>query len=342
MVLLTEGSRRRAARALPWTSLALGIAACAMLEGGAPEDDGRPRFPHAVHAEEGLDCTDCHTGAEDSDEPGYPARAACQLCHADLDEEKPEERRADAFFADGKLVAARYSALPGETVFSHAAHAAAVDDCEACHTGIAASDRVRREVAVTMDECMACHEQRSAPNDCATCHTEVGPEWAPDSHRHEWKLLHGQAVRRGIADAVADRCTLCHTESSCDACHRDEPPQSHTSFFRLKGHGAAAAMDRQNCAACHRSDSCERCHSEVLPQSHKGSWGTGVQTHCLSCHLPLQGEGCMVCHRSTPGHATAAPQPPDHTPGMNCRQCHGVTQPLPHVDNGDNCNLCHH
>lgn len=340
MVLLSRTARRIAARAVPWVTIALGITACVMLEPSDPTE-GRPRFPHAIHAEEGIDCTDCHPGAEDGDEPGMPARATCQLCHADLDEEKPEEQRADVFFPEGKLVASHWSELGTEVRFSHAGHAAAVQDCEACHTGITQGDRVRPEVAVTMDECMDCHATRSVSNDCATCHAEIGPEWTPESHRHEWKLLHGQVVRRGTSDAIADRCVLCHTESSCNACHRDEPPASHTNFFRLRGHGTAAAIDRQNCAACHRSDSCERCHSETLPQSHKGSWGSGPQTHCLSCHLPLQGEGCLVCHRSTPGHALAAPQPPDHTPGMNCRQCHGVTQPLPHVDNGDNCNICH-
>ena len=49
----------------------------------------------------------------------------------------------------------------------------------------------------------------------------------------------------------------------------------------------------------------------------------------------------MVCHKDTRSHALAAPKPAWHTPAMNCRQCHGVSQPLPHVDKGDNCNLCH-
>jgi hypothetical protein len=33
--------------------------------------------------------------------------------------------------------------------------------------------------------------------------------------------------------------------------------------------------------------------------------------------------------------------PPGHTPGMNCRQCHGLTAPLPHADNGSECARCH-
>jgi hypothetical protein len=37
----------------------------------------------------------------------------------------------------------------------------------------------------------------------------------------------------------------------------------------------------------------------------------------------------------------ATPLPPDHNAGMNCRMCHGNGQPLPHVDNGQQCTSCH-
>ena len=80
---------------------------------------------HAIHAEEGIDCTDCHPGAEDGDEPGMPARATCQLCHSDLDEEKPEEKRADGFSPESQLFASHSSARGTEVRFSHATHAAA-------------------------------------------------------------------------------------------------------------------------------------------------------------------------------------------------------------------------
>jgi hypothetical protein len=55
----------------------------------------------------------------------------------------------------------------------------------------------------------------------------------------------------------------------------------------------------------------------------------------------LSSTSCGVCHKGTPSHALATPLPPDHVPGMNCRMCHGNGQPLPHVDNGDSCTLCH-
>jgi hypothetical protein len=70
-------------------------------------------------------------------------------------------------------------------------------------------------------------------------------------------------------------------------------------------------------------------------------FGSPQNTHCLSCHLPLQGEGCFTCHKGTPSHQTAAPMPANHLPSMNCRQCHGLTAPLPHPDNGSLCTACH-
>jgi hypothetical protein len=101
-------------------------------------------------------------------------------------------------------------------------------------------------------------------------------------------------------------------------------------------------MDRESCAVCHQRDFCDRCHASTEPMNHVGAFGGTLSTHCLGCHFPLSAEeGCGVCHKATPSHLLAAPKPPDHVPGMNCLQCHGIQQPLPHVDKGDDCNTCH-
>lgn len=319
--------------------MAASVTGCMLLDGGDSKPQGLA-FSHRLHAEQGIDCTDCHAGAEDSDEPGLPSKQACLLCHAEIDAAKPPERKIESLFADGKYKAVQAAHLPGEVTFSHASHVARATACAECHTGIEQSERVGAEQHISMDSCMACHAARSAPNGCEVCHSEIRSDRPPASHFHNWKRFHGQTVR---ADSVAieDRCSLCHTESSCVLCHRDEPPQNHNNLWRLRTHGIAAAMDRDNCAVCHEPDSCDSCHREVLPQNHSGMWGDPKDTHCLTCHFPLKQNGCIVCHKSTPSHALAVPKPPDHTPGMNCRQCHGVTQPLPHVDKGDDCNMCH-
>ena len=119
-------------------------------------------------------------------------------------------------------------------------------------------------------------------------------------------------------------------------------PRNHTNYWRQRGHGLTAQLDRMSCATCHRTDACERCHQEVLPRSHRGMWGGGQNTHCLSCHFPVETQGnCVTCHKATPGHLGAAPLPPNHNPAMNCRLCHGNGVRLPHFDPGTACTACH-
>jgi hypothetical protein len=226
--------------------------------------------------------------------------------------------------------------------FVHADHVElAGEDCTICHGDIGATQRVGAELAFTMARCTQCHERLSAGVECSTCHSEIDRDWAPPSHSLAWERMHGQTFRaRGTA--VAEDCSLCHTEQTCVQCHQSEPPESHDEFFRLRGHAVRASLDRESCAVCHREDSCIRCHESVEPFSHTGSFGSPRNTHCLGCHFPLSGESCVTCHKATPSHQSATPQPADHVPGANCRLCHGGIAPLPHVDNGSACQACHH
>jgi cytochrome c3-like protein len=349
MALLSTTSPRRSA----WTSRALAAlmalcgAGCVLLERFGSGDQARLAFSHKIHVQgEGLECVSCHESADVSDDPGLPTLDSCTACHDTFDAEKPADRRIDKLFADGKFLATHASRLSSEQTFSHKRHVAANQECNACHTGIESDRRIDSGIGVNMARCMDCHAERKVANECETCHTVIRSDWAPQSHHHDWKQMHGQIVRSGSL-ASADSCALCHQESLCITCHREEPPQSHNNFFRHRGHGIAAMMDRQNCATCHEPDSCDRCHSEVLPMNHRGLWGAPKDTHCLTCHFPLGSEGCVVCHKDTHSHLLATPLPvnsppiPPHNPAMNCRQCHGISAPLPHVDKGDECILCH-
>jgi len=326
---------------IPLAFMALSAAGCMLFSG----EKAPPRFAftHRVHVAEGLECSDCHPGATESDEPGMPNPAQCMLCHKEIDEKKPPEKQIAQLFDGNTFKAMHATKLPGEVILSHKRHAGAETNCATCHKDIETNERIESDMHITMSRCMECHAEHKdkVVDDCATCHRETRRDVKPESHEHNWKQLHGQVVRADTGK-LGDKCSLCHSESRCVTCHMDEPPANHNNFWRLHGHAVAATMDRQNCAACHRPDSCERCHQTVLPQSHMGLWGSPKDTHCLSCHFPLSNNSCTVCHKGAPSHDMAAPMPPWHNAGMNCRQCHGVTQPLPHVDNGSNCTMCHH
>jgi hypothetical protein len=337
-----------------WTSLGvrarraalaglLCLAGCAIF--GSMQAGEKPfAFSHRLHTEDqGLGCTDCHTKWDRADEPGMPTANQCALCHAEVDAPKPPEKRIDQLFDGTTFKASHFSAQSDEIVFSHQKHAARDSDCTACHAALATNDAVEAGLKLGMESCQKCHAERKAPSDCSTCHQLYRQDVPPPNHTAQWEREHGRVMRAHNEGVRVERCDTCHSEASCIACHKSQAPDNHTNYWRRRGHGLAASMDRRNCAACHEPESCDACHSQTKPINHNGTWGNPQDRHCLSCHEPLSLEAnCQVCHKSTPSHALATPMPPWHLPAMDCRQCHGNGQPLPHVDNGTSCIQCHH
>lgn len=325
------------------------VLACALLAAGAAGGAGcfllrsgeRPfAFSHALHVgQEALECINCHETVAVGDAPGLPGPDGCLVCHGEIDAEKAAERRVEGLFEAGEFRAQRASLLDDELVFSHLLHVEAGLECSACHHGIEASQAVGPELAPTMLDCTECHGRMGQREECSTCHTRVDAGTLPATHDHDWTRRHGRVYRAGQPGTV-NRCSLCHAESSCAKCHATEPPSSHDANWRLRGHGIFSRIDRESCATCHEPTACDRCHADTLPRSHTPSFGGTRSSHCLVCHQPLSSSDCATCHRATPSHL-ATPKPSWHTPAMNCRGCHGLGQSLPHVDNGDDCNICH-
>ena len=322
-----------------YTSL---IAGCMVLEnmGSAEPQAPQPTFSHARHLQEKLTCADCHVPAKDGGPPGMPSAAQCAICHARMDPEKAPEHQAASLFVDGVPRDAGKDRLSGEVIFGRGYHTELGLACGTCHVGIQSSTGEEATRTLRMADCQNCHAGTGVARACSTCHREIRTNAQPPNHTGAWMRIHGSEVQGG-SDGVSNDCSLCHTEASCNACHQAVAPANHNNLWRLKTHGVAAGMDRQNCQVCHRTDFCERCHEDTPPLSHKGGWGSPLDKHCLACHFPLSSDSCSVCHRGTPSHKLAAPLPADHNPGMNCVQCHGITAPLPHPNKGDSCIMCH-
>jgi hypothetical protein len=313
-------------------------AACALFrKTSAP---ARP-FNHEAHLERGLDCFACHADADKLDGAGMPSKDLCMGCHEEIDKEPGRAKeKTVAWFLDerGDPQWSSFTKQGGDIKFSHKAHAARRIDCMACHSGMDKSKGLVAEPVQSMRSCMECHEKDApAATACATCHTTIDRDRAPATHARMWGKLHGACSREG---GTANDCAMCHQRDECVTCHQTKAPDDHTQFWRLRAHGIAAGTDRSRCQTCHASDSCDRCHQESAPRNHLAGWNSPTNGHCGSCHVPLQTSGsCFVCHKSTPGHASAAPKPAWHNAAMNCRSCHAAS--LPHIDNGDNCNACH-
>lgn len=346
--------------ALGWNvvaTVAAAMAASACMHGSDSGSAQRPWFSHRSHLESGAECEDCHEPLEQGDGVGYPSYEMCMDCHADIDGEKPPERRAKIFFPQDVASFKHVARLGAEVIFSHNAHIEYGVSCAECHAGIEESEAVSAELAVAMRRCMDCHSQgqgaalsdplaarKLGANECSTCHREIRRDRKPPSHRAGFLRSHGQLAALRRLDPLPAECAICHRDrSSCDGCHSDMAPQSHTNFWRLRGHALMSAVDRESCKVCHRtSDFCLRCHEEVPPRDHLGSFDAPLNRHCLSCHLPLGASRCRTCHQGTPGH-DQAPQVPGNAQHMtnnpaDCLNCH---TPMQHVYNGDNCLLCH-
>ena len=309
--------------------------------------DREGRFNHAAHLEYGIECDYCHPTAEKAkeagmptDERGVPSVAMCSECHQGFDVEVD----LDKFFVGKKIVWTNVTELPPEVVFSHESHHEKGVSCDRCHKGTNKSQEVTTDLRTEKDDCLNCHARYGTAENCGLCHRQINVDYRPENHFAGWERFHGAAARSGVEPPYTNRCSLCHSDSYCVSCHKDEEPRDHNSFWRQRGHGIAASMDRDRCATCHQSYSCDSCHKETTPASHRGSWGRPRYRHCLACHFPLEYQGCVTCHKEMKGHFDTPPMPSDlnHAAANEegCRSCHGNPSKT-HIDNGVDCRICH-
>jgi Cytochrome c3 len=130
-------------------------------------------FPHNTHIKMGVDCVDCHTGADIRAAAGIPSVAKCMLCHAKLAREKPEVKKV-IDYANKKIE------IPWQRVygfdasahvkFRHQPHFQAKIECATCHGDLTKATVAVRLVNHNMGTCLTCHRQNKAPEDCAACH----------------------------------------------------------------------------------------------------------------------------------------------------------------------------
>jgi len=289
-------------------------------------------YPHEAHMDEDLICVDCHKTAKTGDRAGMPGRSACEVCHEDFKDDPAEEPDVAAFFPGGEARYHRFAAIGGDLRFSHRLHADAEVACDACHGDVTATEILTPAVRVEKDDCLDCHAKKGVTSECAACHATVRRDAPPATHGSAWTRQHGDITRGARATEWRNRCSQCHTQSTCDSCHLRERPSSHTTLWRRRTHGIAAGFDRDACATCHRSDSCLECHETTRPISHVPSWGQSpAYLHCsMGCHVSASGAGCATCHRSLQGHADAPSLagnfvPPPHpmpAAGLRCTACH--------------------
>lgn len=130
-------------------------------------------FPHNTHMQLGMQCIDCHIGADDRAAAGIPSVRKCMLCHAKISKEKPEIQKIIAYANKGIEIpwvrVYRFS-TDAHVNFQHAPHYQAGVPCSRCHGDMTKATVAQRTVTHTMGSCVSCHRQNHAPEDCTACH----------------------------------------------------------------------------------------------------------------------------------------------------------------------------
>jgi hypothetical protein len=251
----------------------------------------RHDFVHAVHYNFKPDCELCHVLDPQAALPRLDEQA-CLKCH--------DERGTPPW------------RLPGDgrplrgINFKHADHARG-RECVDCHRTTVEGTHQAGAPVVAPSLCLDCHadarnEKRIARRECARCHDSDRKRATPPNHDRTWLSRHGRELRWESAGDHGERCSQCHGNSACVACHRSQRPVSHNGLWRLRLHGTAARWDRDRCRTCHETGACVACHRRTPPQNHRGPWRSihglaaksKLDDRCTTCHT---GAWCTSCHK---------------------------------------------
>lgn len=130
-------------------------------------------FNHKIHADNDLECMDCHPYFKDHATSGKPSLETCVSCHEELlGESKAEKTLLEYIKSREEIEWNRLYRVPEDVYFSHRRHVVLGNiECSICHGDIGESSQPpSRPLEITMEKCMNCHEQKGASLDCIACH----------------------------------------------------------------------------------------------------------------------------------------------------------------------------
>lgn len=329
----------------------------ALKGGGLFIPENNLTFSHALHVGEmEIDCTDCHTsipGSNSATGRNIPSHKVCAECH----EEAIEEHECGTCHRNPEAI----EPLPDlgwEIIFSHRKHMSRGPGCVDCHRGVEKAVTLTEKNMPTMEVCTSCHDDRTAPFACSTCH--IDPEKIRRmAHPADWRHNHKYDASQNDTS-----CRMCHTDSDfCLGCHEGDNLRqtSHALNYRYT-HMLDAKGKEKDCMVCHTNKGfCNDCHTreEVMPLNHSSAgWPDrdhGLQAArdleaCAACH-DEDDPTCLRCHKDSdniqgtdpsphgPGFSTERGKGPWHDdPSYLCYRCHVPGRPL--TEPGF-CQYCH-
>ncbi|MBD3344928.1 MAG: hypothetical protein GF401_07690 [Chitinivibrionales bacterium] len=202
------------------------------------------------------ECAQCHKGVEGME----IMHENCGVCHKENNistdcrschKEEKKERR----FLFG--IPSSQAQLHNVT-FSHVRHHPREEECQRCHTTTDNTKRFYKSANYPlMEECLTCHDNKKAPENCAVCHGD-SDTLMPRSHANRWLCRGGHGME---ANFDKQSCLQCHQEMQCNQCHRGQADfKIHPAGYRFS-HGMDVKTGKNNCTMCHETRSmCARCH----------------------------------------------------------------------------------
>jgi hypothetical protein len=147
------------------------IIVAVLLSAGAAPPRQPIRFSHKLHVKQAK-CAACHTTVGKASAAGVPKLADCLDCHEGTQSKTPEgqkeEAKIEAFAkAKAEIPWKRVWRLPANVFFSHRIHVAVAKvECQTCHGKIETLDSPPSGPlkALTMTECIGCHEKSASPD----------------------------------------------------------------------------------------------------------------------------------------------------------------------------------
>ena len=133
-------------------------------------------FNHAAHADKGIPCLYCHSGAFRGESAGLPTRALCMGCHNNIKADTPELKALDQYASThDRFEWVPVALMPDFVYFSHQPHLNAQLDCSNCHGGVSKMGAAEPQNYWNMGWCLNCHktlapEKFTELSDCGICH----------------------------------------------------------------------------------------------------------------------------------------------------------------------------
>jgi hypothetical protein len=109
-------------------------------------------------------------------EAGMPSTETCMGCHSETSKDKPSIQLLAEYGKKKEPIPwKRLYHLEGYVFFSHTYHVETAKlACEVCHGPVKEMDVTRKFKDLGMTDCLECHKEKNAPQNCGTtCHDPV-------------------------------------------------------------------------------------------------------------------------------------------------------------------------